>query len=625
MKKICILLVAVMALGIVGCNRTQTPQTKQENKQLVALAKCDMVILEGGKLVFFDNTTQEKTTYTAETDEVVNAVYDENNHLFYTVAKAADHRLELKVLDLNVTDPQPQHCIDWQLSKDEIINPMTGSITTLDWDDKHENLIMAKTNPEDLFVNDYVVYNIASKQVKLTNFEEYFGLRGNAYCKAMDYFFTEEGLLYYVNEEGKFCLNDNIDFRQVFEDSDIEDLGFDPQNISPDGMKAVFSAIVYLGEGWGHYCVSSCDGHSQQVLSDSDIWDDVPTWLADGTLVYIGKEDPSQASFDNTPSFVKIILPDQTVKVIAESNSFVVKPFDTRMNEMASQEIIDDNIDLAILDHGKLTFYSSATDTYYPLLNETDSVVNGAFDHSDAFFYTVAIGDNLYLKHIIYGEYTKHPKLLTSWDLKLEDCVSQTYGKVSSLTLYPELSVASIMHDFNWEYYGFEGNRLYDYGYGKKHEGWDADEYETDSFDEEFMRWDEAMEKFNSHDNNCYYNDGNAEYCLSDKIDFNKYVSDPSYYEDPEFALISIDPTNRSIIYSAIIEHGDLGHGPLCFASLDGQVQIAFEDTDAADIYTGWLKDGSLLYADKKGIMRVTPDGTSHVFSDASDFVTYYK
>ena len=161
MKKICILLVAVMALGIVGCNRTQTPQTKQENKQLVALAKCDMVILEGGKLVFFDNTTQEKTTYTAETDEVVNAVYDENNHLFYTVAKAADHRLELKVLDLNVTDPQPQHCIDWQLSKDEIINPMTGSITTLDWDDKHENLIMAKTNPEDLFVNDYVVYNIA--------------------------------------------------------------------------------------------------------------------------------------------------------------------------------------------------------------------------------------------------------------------------------------------------------------------------------------------------------------------------------------------------------------------------------------------------------------------------------
>lgn len=625
MKKIGLILIAVMALGIMGCNRTQTPQPQQEKKQLVALAKCDMVILEDGKLVFYDNATQETTTYTAETDQVLNAVYDDSNHLYYTVAKATDQHLALKMLDLNVTDPQPKLFADWQLTKEEIINPMTGAITSLFWDDNHENLVMAKTNPEDLYISDYVQCNIATGQVRNMNFEEFFAHSGKAYSKVMDYFFTEEGMLYYVNKEGKFCLNDNIDFSKVFDNNDLDDLGFDPQNVSPDGTKTVFSAVIYLGEGWGHYCVSSCDGHSQQVLSDSDIWDDAPAWLADGSLVYIGLENPSQASFDDTPSFVKIILPDQTVKVIAESNSFVVKPFDSPMNEMAFQEKIDDNIDLAILDHGKLTFYSSATDTYFPLLNETDSVVNGDFDHSDAFFYTVAIGDNLYLKHIIYGEYTRHPELLTSWDLKLEDCVSQTYGKVSPLMLYPDISVASIMHDFNWEYYSFENNRLYDYGFRKKHEGWDPDEYETDSFDEEFLKWDMDMEKFDSHDNNFYYHDGDAEYCVSDKIDFHKYVSEPSYYEDPEFSLISIDPTNRCVIYSAIIEHGDLGHGPLCFATLDGQKQLAFEDTDAQDMFTGWLNDGSLLYAHNRNIIRVSPDGTSRVFSDATDFVTYHK
>ena len=122
MKKIGLILIAVMALGIMGCNRTQTPQPQQEKKQLVALAKCDMVILEDGKLVFYDNATQETTTYTAETDQVLNAVYDDSNHLYYTVAKAADQHLALKMLDLNVTDPQPKLFADWQLTKEEIIN-----------------------------------------------------------------------------------------------------------------------------------------------------------------------------------------------------------------------------------------------------------------------------------------------------------------------------------------------------------------------------------------------------------------------------------------------------------------------------------------------------------------------
>ena len=624
MNKLSFILVAVMVLGIMSCNRTQTQPKQENNLPVASLATYDMVLLEDGKMVFFNNATQEKSTFITETERVVNAVYDNNNQLYYTVS-GANQQLTLKKLDLNAADPQPQTCVDWQLTLDDITSHFTNQIYPLLWDYKHENILMSKNNPEDFFISDFVACNLASGQIKKLDFEEYRELSGKTYCKAMDHFFGEEQSLYYVSEEGKFCLNDNIDFKQAFPDDDTEDLGFTPLSVSPDGSKVVYSAVMYIGEGWGYYCVSTCDGHSQLLLNDSDIWDDAPSWLADGTLVYVGHEvvSPNEVENDN-PSCLKTIAPDQTVKVISNAESYVIKPFNTPMNERVFQETVEEGIDLAILDQGKVTFYNSATDTYFTLANETDSVVNGAFDNDNAFFYTVAIGDELYFKQFLYGEYTQHPELRTSWDLKLEECISQTYGKIAPLVLYPSLTIATLAHEFNWDYYGFEGIRLYDYGWGKKREGWDPDEHETDSYDEQFLKWDQDMTKFHSEDNNYYYNDSNGDYCISDKIDFKKYVSDPAYFEDPEFNFISIDPTNKNVMYTTIIEYGDLGHGPVCFASLDGKVQLALEDTDAPDMIAGWLSDGSLVYMVGKTIKRVFPNGEIKDFYQADQFVTKY-
>ena len=126
---------------------------------------------------------------------------------------------------------------------------------------------------------------------------------------------------------------------------------------------------------------------------------------------------------------------------------------------------------------------------------------------------------------------------------------------------------------------------------------------------------------------------------ISDQINFKDFVSDPEYYSEPEFEFRSIDPTRRFAAYAAYIEWGDLGHGPLCIASLDGKKQMALKGTDVADLTFGWLPDGSLLYigaeprpADdpeydaewnntKPCIMIVRPDGTQEVFSHDSDFV----
>ena len=171
MKKLSLILFAVMALGILSCNRTQTPPKEENNQPVASLATYDMVLLEDGKMVFFNNTTQEKSTFITETDRVVNAVYDDNNQLYYTISDV-NQQLTLKKLDLNAADPQPQKCVDWQFSLDDIISPFTTQIYPLVWDYKHENILLSKNNPEDFFINDVVAFNLASGQIKQLSYEE---------------------------------------------------------------------------------------------------------------------------------------------------------------------------------------------------------------------------------------------------------------------------------------------------------------------------------------------------------------------------------------------------------------------------------------------------------------------
>ena len=173
-----------------------------------------------------------------------------------------------------------------------------------------------------------------------------------------------------------------------------------------------------------------------------------------------------------------------------------------------------------------------------------------------------------------------------------------------------------------------------------KLDGWSEEEdVETDVYDEEFMQLQHDFEHFVVSDGNYYYQDGDREICISDKIHFQDYVSDPEYYSGTEFELRSIDPTRRLVAYVTYIEWGDLGHGPLCVASLDGQMQQAFKDTDAADLTYGWLSNGSLLYVGSEPrptddpdydaewnntrpcIIIVRPDGTSSVFAHSPYFV----
>ena len=277
MKKTILLLVAVMALGLASCDR----------KPHVNASDADMVIVDNGKLAFYDMEAKKLSYYEKETDSVINLLFDENNHLYYTVSKPQG--LSLMMLDMSQTSPEPKVCADWGMTLEESVEEMSGDASCIYWDKGRENIFINKTDFED-YTFSIVLYNPTTGKVRTLSDEEIRDLYGFKYDFDPSHFYSDNNKFYYVTQEGKTCLNDKIDYNKFFQESDeVDVLEFDPETMSPDGKRLIYDAEVYWGEGWGCYCVANLDGTAQDLLLDSNIWDLVPQWLSDGSFVYVGK------------------------------------------------------------------------------------------------------------------------------------------------------------------------------------------------------------------------------------------------------------------------------------------------------------------------------------------------
>lgn len=592
--RIALVLLAVASLGIMACHRQPKGQSGKE-----------VVVLDKGQLSFYDVKTKVLTPYEGETDSVINMVFADKDHLYYTVSK--DRNLSLKMLDLSKTTPEPKLCSDWNMTIDEALDIMYGNVMDLHMDEAGEHICFYKLDEEGFMMNN-VTYNIKSGEVKELDDDETVNLYYGEKNFNPSHCYPEHGQFYYVTTEGNTCLSDKIDFKTHFtEDDNLDELDFVPVVMSPDKRTLVFTAVVYDGEGWGYYCIANTDGSSQKLLADSDIWDQHPEWLLDGSLVYIGKEG------------VQLVTPQKETVTIGMGQKFATRPFVTPEHNNVRQPDLE-GCDVALFDNGKVTFYNSLLDMSVPYMVEEDSVINGAFVGDDMFYYTVSIGNNLYLKRVYLGVDVE-PTMVTDWELELGDCVSETYGKASELNWIQNLGRIGINYGFSWDFYDFSEIRFYDFDKGGKVDGWTDGELETDDYDDQLMQAMDDFEHFTTEDGNFYYNDYGMSICLSDKINFMDYVSDKDYYSEPEFEVYSIDPTRRMVAYAALVEWGDLGHGPLCMASLSGEVQVALGDTDAANLSWGWLNDGSLLYVGKEPCVKMLhPDGTVTQLSNATGF-----
>ena len=339
MKKT-IFFIAALALMMMSCDQQQTPTT---TAQPVTLSNYDMVIMEDGQLVFYNNASGERLPFTAETDSVVNAVYDSHNTLYYSVSR--NKALSLKCLKLDEPDAKPVELADWNLTLDDcmsFIYPLGNLLLNED-----ESEVAIQSNPIAIFktFGDKVVYNTKTKTVtketEMSFDEETGGVESNEIAfvaKSMpevnDSLFEdgEKGTLYYLGgSDDRVCLTDKLDFLAMFaktqKELDDEAVISLPKSLNPQGTKVMFCTIIPDGIfTHGPYNVANLDGSNQCTLK-TDIEFGMPTWLKDGSLVFVRFDGDPGDDYALEKLHLSVMNPEGAIKDLSASMNYTVKPF----------------------------------------------------------------------------------------------------------------------------------------------------------------------------------------------------------------------------------------------------------------------------------------------------------
>ena len=322
-------------------------------------------------------------------------------------------------------------------------------------------------------------------------------------------------------------------------------------------------------------------------------------------------------------------------------------------DSIASQPVDLTQCDMAMLDNGKLSFYNSTTAVMTPFEAEKDSVVNCVFTGDNKVYYCVACKPKILLRCVDLEQANPQPQELADWGVPYEKCVTETYGTVSPLEYYRGKNTLGLNHNFSWDGYWFTDKKLYNIETGEITDWtwkWEEeyqrmrnrdDEEQTEENYHYISTANELQEYLTRSEGQYYLTDGNGDdiACLTDQIDFSKYVSDPEYASDVDFEYVSSSPDNLKVLYMAILEYGDFPHGILAISSTDGKLQIPLEDTDCTGFTAEWLDDGSLVYVGEEPlspddpdydanwhyrthcIKRVYPDGHIDIIAHCGEFV----
>lgn len=338
MKKTIILLMAFAALGMTSCNGTPktgnepTPQTLKP----ASLSEYDMVIMEAGQLVFYHNASGECLPFTAETDSVVNAIYDSHNTLYYSVSR--NHALSLKSLRLDETDPQPNELADWKLTLDDGIGDLVLN--------EAENEVAIQCHDIPLYnaFGSFMVYNTETHDIALetemtydeeTGELEYFDI--DFVAKTMpevdeNLFESGDRTLYYLGDSnGQVCLSDQLNYSAMFnktaEELENEAVLTMPASLNPQGTKVLFYSVIPDGIfTHGPYNVVNLDGSNLCTLH-TDISFGMPTWLKDGSLVFVLFDGGPDDDYVAEKMHLAIMNPEGAIKELNPSTNYAVKPF----------------------------------------------------------------------------------------------------------------------------------------------------------------------------------------------------------------------------------------------------------------------------------------------------------
>ena len=330
MKKHYFFLVVALALGMMACDQKPANPVDDNNKQ-INQNKRELGFVQDGQLKFYDIQKGETEAYTQETDSVVNAVCATDGKVYYNVK--AKNRLLLKCLDMKAADPQPESLADWNLdlgSREGNPFPAFGDMC-LSMDQTQialevDNMWFAGPcynlaiyDCPSKTINKITLYKFDEEQGDVEFMDDEDTFRAYAPEANLDFSrFEDADGLYYLGDDQRVCLNDQLKDMEDMGDFEVE-FDHDPIALDPSGKRLLFATDVYLGDGLlGFFAVSSLDGKTQIALPNSDVMEDRPQWLSNGSLVYIGYESDKDALF--------LMDTSGNIRTIAHTNKFFVLP-----------------------------------------------------------------------------------------------------------------------------------------------------------------------------------------------------------------------------------------------------------------------------------------------------------
>ncbi len=328
MKKAFIFIMIAAALGMTACDNTTKTKTEPETKQ-ASLKGSDMAVFDGGKLSFYNSTTNVFTPFTAEKDYVVTGVFAYDEEFYYTVS--VDDELYLKKIDLLAEAPVPVQLADWELKLSDCYDESCEKCASMDYiidvqfvgieynmgemckgfQDEKYYLIDEKT------VSDGWPEDVDDSFMALQAFidQEHFISLPKEEGSDEKYFFhlPESKGLYGSEEEimkDAVCISDQINFYEGKYEGWEGKPDFMSLGLSPDGDCVVYAAIMEWGRGGrGPLCFATLDGKVQKLLE----YDASYGWLDDGRLIF------------NSPEGIKAVSADGTINLISPAKTFVTK------------------------------------------------------------------------------------------------------------------------------------------------------------------------------------------------------------------------------------------------------------------------------------------------------------
>lgn len=330
MKKHYFFLVVALALGMMACDQKPANPVDDNNKP-TDQNKRELGFVEDGQLKFYDIQKGEAEAYTQETDSVVDAVCTTDGKVYYNVK--ANDRLLLKCLDMKAADPQPESLADWNLdlgSREG--NPFSAfgkmylsmdqtqialEVDIMWFAGPCYNLAIYDCSSKTISKNILYQFNEEQGMVDFIDEENNFKVYAPEANFDFDRFEDSDGF-YYLNDGQRICLNDQLKDMEDMGDFEVE-YDHDPIELDPSGKRLLFATSTYLGDGLlGFFAVSSLDGKNQIALPNSDVMEDCPQWLSNGSLVYIGYESDKDALF--------LMDTSGNIRTIAHTNKFFVLP-----------------------------------------------------------------------------------------------------------------------------------------------------------------------------------------------------------------------------------------------------------------------------------------------------------